>query len=108
MPVDRFAKLILKQPRVVQQKLDRMVCSVNAAEMLGLEPEAPLFVHALRVILSMNESNWKKKIEVMKSVGWSEEEILAAFKRYPDTLSCSEEKFRRLMDFYVNTLKLGQ
>lgn len=49
----------------------------------------------------------KKKIEVMKSFGCSEEEILGAFKRGPTCLALSEEKISHAMDIYINTMKLG-
>ena len=73
---------------------------------VGIEPTSLMFIHAVRVIMSMTELTWKRKFKFMKSVGWSEEEILSAFKRYPLCLACSEEKFKNVMDFYVNTMKL--
>jgi mTERF domain-containing protein len=42
----------------------------------------------------------------MKSFGWTEEEILRAFKQYPFQLSSSEEKMRKSMDFLLNTIKM--
>jgi mTERF domain-containing protein len=43
---------------------------------------------------------------VLKSLGWTEEEILQAFKRCPFCFTCSEEKIRSVVDFLVNTLKM--
>lgn len=65
-----------------------------------------MFICALRVMIQMGESTWKMKIEVMKSVGWSEGEILLAYKKCPFYLSVSEEKIRSLMNFLVNSMKL--
>ncbi|KAG6787796.1 hypothetical protein POTOM_003841 [Populus tomentosa] len=107
VPHDRVAKLILMYPRALQMKPDRMVRVVNSVKNLGLEPKAPVFVHALRVMIGMSESTWKRKIEYMKSLGWTEDEVLLTFKRNPDILACSEEKIGRAMDFFVNTVRLG-
>jgi mTERF domain-containing protein len=106
VPEERVVKMIVAQPRIIYQRRDRMVYAVNAVKNLGLEPKAPMFIYALRSILSMNEFTWKKKIEVMKSFGWTEEEILRAFKQYPFQLSSSEEKMRKSMDFLLNTIKM--
>jgi mTERF domain-containing protein len=107
VPHDRVAKLILMYPRTLQMKPERMVRVVNSVKNLGLEPKAPVFVHALRVMIGMSESTWKRKIEYMKSLGWTEDEVLLTFKRNPDILACSEDKIGRAMDFFVNTVRLG-
>ncbi|KAJ9129241.1 hypothetical protein P3X46_033971 [Hevea brasiliensis] len=90
----------------IMQKKHRMVYAVNAVKNLGLQPTSRMFVHAVRVMISMSESTWKKKIELLKSIGWSEEKILSAFVRDPLCLACSEEKIKNVMDFYMNTMKL--
>jgi mTERF domain-containing protein len=105
--VDRIAKLIMMDPRAIQNKRDKMISTVSTLKDLGLEPNAPVFIHALRAMLSISESTRKKKIEVLKSLGWSEKDIWHAFKRHPLLLGYSEEKIRAGMDFFVNTLKLG-
>lgn len=106
VPSRTIARLIVLQPRTIMQKVDRIVYAVKTVKELGFEPKAGMFVHALRVMVSMNDSTWKKKINVLKSFGWSEEEILTAFKRHPLCLACSEEKMRDVADFCFNTAKL--
>lgn len=107
VPSRNIAKLIVQQPRTIMQKVDRMVYAVKMVKELGIEPTTPMFVHAVRVIVSMNDSTWKKKINVLKSLGWSEKEIFKAFKRDPLCLACSEEKMRGVADFCLNTAKLN-
>ncbi|XP_021609495.1 uncharacterized protein LOC110612940 [Manihot esculenta] len=102
----RLQKIIMLQPRAIMQKHQNMVYAVNAVKNLGLKPTSPMFIHAVRVMISMSESTWKKKIELMKSFEWSEEEILSAFVRDPLCLACSEKKIKNVMDFYMNTVKL--
>ncbi|KAJ8774273.1 hypothetical protein K2173_009704 [Erythroxylum novogranatense] len=84
----------------------KILGAVNDLRKLGIEPNKPVFVYALSVILQMTGSTWKTKLEMMKSMGWSEEDILSTFKSYPACLATSETKFRRAMDFYVNTMGL--
>ncbi|XP_020533965.1 uncharacterized protein LOC105631659 [Jatropha curcas] len=99
-------KIVTLKPRVIIQRNNRMVCAVNVVKSLGFQPTACLFVHAVAVKLSMSDFTRKKKIELWKSMGWSEEEILSAFRKEPLCMNCSEEKFKNAMDFYLNTMKL--
>ncbi|XP_031740942.1 uncharacterized protein LOC116403671 [Cucumis sativus] len=101
-----IATLIVVQPRTIMRTVDRMIQLVKTVKELGFEPKARTFVHALRVRGSMSDSIWKKKINVLKSLGWSEKEIFAAFKKFPLYLTCSEKKMRDVADFCFNTAKL--
>jgi mTERF domain-containing protein len=103
---DRVAKLIISQPGAIQQKHSRMVYTVNALKNLGIEPNTPMFMHALRVMLQTSDPTRKKKVGVLKSLGWTEEEILKDFKHDRLILGCSEEKIRDVMDFFAGTLRL--
>ncbi|KAE8648645.1 transcription termination factor MTEF1, chloroplastic-like [Cucumis sativus] len=106
VPSRNIKKMIALNPRTFMQKADRMIDAVKTVKELGIEPKARMFIYALFVRLSMNDSTWKKKINVMKSLGWSEKEIFSAFKRYPFYLTCSEEKLRDVADFCLNAAKL--
>ncbi|KAG6601087.1 Transcription termination factor MTERF9, chloroplastic, partial [Cucurbita argyrosperma subsp. argyrosperma] len=106
VPSRNISKLIGQQPRTIMHKVDRVVCAVKKIKELGIEPQTCMFVRALRVVMSMNDTTWKKKINVLKSLGWSEKEILTAFKKDPYCLACSEEKMRAVADFCLNTAKL--
>ncbi|XP_065867298.1 transcription termination factor MTERF2, chloroplastic-like [Euphorbia lathyris] len=92
--------------RVLTQNPKTMIYAVNAVKNLGLEPNAPMFVYALRVMISMPTSTLEKKIEIMKNMGWNEEEILKAFARFPYCLAFSEAKISNALHFYLNTMKL--
>jgi mTERF domain-containing protein len=99
--------MIILYPRTILQKRDKIIYEVRALKDLGLKPNATVFIHALRVMLSTGESTRKKKIEVMKSLGWSEEEIFGTFKRCPQILQYSEKKIRITVDFFINSVDLG-
>ena len=106
VPSRKIVKLIVMNSRTIMQTVDRMIEVVKTVKELGIEPKAGMFVYALRVRSSMSDSSWKKKINVMKSLGWSEKEIFTAFKKEPTFLTCSEEKMRDVADFCFNTAKL--
>ncbi|KAJ8763824.1 hypothetical protein K2173_003606 [Erythroxylum novogranatense] len=99
--------LMMLQPRDLLQKPAIMVHVVNTLKNFGLQPEDPPFLHAIRVLGSMSESTFRRKMEFMKSMGWTEAEVLLAFKRVPHCLACSEEKLRGRLHFYTNTMNLS-
>jgi mTERF domain-containing protein len=79
VPFDGVAEFLIRDAITVQHKHNSMVNAVNDLKNLGFDPKAPVFLEAVRVRIHMSESIWKEKIEVMKSLGWSEEEIFSAF-----------------------------
>ncbi|MFQ6634412.1 hypothetical protein Gotur_011218 [Gossypium turneri] len=52
----------------------------------------------------MSKSTWETKFDVYKKCGWSEEEILDAFKNHPSIMVASEGRIKTLMDFFVNVI----
>ena len=102
MHVDRVAKLLLSQPISLQHNNDRMVYAVNYLKQLGIDNVYTCSYSDSR----MSESARRKKIDMFKSVGWTEEEVLEVFKRFPCLLLTSEEKIRGMMDFFLNKMKL--
>ncbi|XP_065868402.1 transcription termination factor MTERF9, chloroplastic-like isoform X2 [Euphorbia lathyris] len=106
VPAHVVERLLLLHPTFILQNPERLINAVNSVKNLGLETTDTMFIQAFRVMLQMSESTWKKKIEVMKSMGFSEDDILKAFKRFPQCLACSEDNIRKTLHFYFNTMKL--
>ncbi|KAE8725373.1 Mitochondrial transcription termination factor family protein, putative isoform 2 [Hibiscus syriacus] len=77
---------------------------VEEAKDIGLNPSKPMFVVALSALSSMSKLTWKRKIEVFKKLGWSEEEVLEACRRYPSFMRVSEDKLVVTMDFLMNEM----
>ncbi|XP_048134920.1 uncharacterized protein LOC125315056 [Rhodamnia argentea] len=105
---DDVGILMLYQPRTLVTKVEKMASAVKAVKRLGMEPSSAKFIHCLRVMLSMNESTWHKKVDNFKSLGWSQEECWSMFVRRPSCLALSEEKIRRTVDFYLNTASIAR
>ncbi|XP_058107321.1 transcription termination factor MTERF9, chloroplastic-like [Magnolia sinica] len=105
VPTSCISKLILSKPRAIMLKVNLFANIVERVEKLGIMPGSPMFVHAIRGMSTMNNSSWESKLAFLKSLGWSEEEIMIIFKREPICMTCSKEKIRRVVDFFVNTLK---
>lgn len=106
VPMDSISKILIKQPRTIILKVNRVAQMIKTLKKLGHDPSSPMFAHSVRAMASMNEASWERKVKVFKSLGWSEEDVLSAFKRNPLCLGCSEKKLRKSVDFLTNTMKL--
>ncbi|XP_039040224.1 uncharacterized protein LOC120178453 [Hibiscus syriacus] len=73
---------------------------------MGFYPERFNFVLAVCVLGSMSKSTWEREFDVYKKCGWSEKEILEAFRRNPSVMATSEDKIKAVMDFLVNVMGL--
>ncbi|KAM7265980.1 hypothetical protein ACFE04_003663 [Oxalis oulophora] len=105
-PISSVAKLIILNPRVLLLKPEYLARDFNAVKELGFHPKSLSFVHTLRVIAQLSESTLSKKVELFKSLGWKQEDILCMFAKNPFGFAYSEEKIRSGMDFLVNTVKV--
>ncbi|KAE8697686.1 Mitochondrial transcription termination factor family protein, putative isoform 1 [Hibiscus syriacus] len=77
---------------------------VEKIKKMGFNPARFTFVIALFVLGSMSKSTWERKFDVYKKCGWSEKEILEAFKGFPLLMAFSEDKIKAVMNFLVNVM----
>ncbi|GMI72002.1 hypothetical protein like AT5G07900 [Hibiscus trionum] len=78
--------------------------NVEKAKKMGVNPERFTFVRAVYVLGTMRKSTWERKFDVYNKWGWSEKEILKAFKCHPYVMAFSEDKINAMMGFLVNVM----
>ncbi|CAO2820456.1 unnamed protein product [Amaranthus hypochondriacus] len=108
VPKNRIADMLVWQPRCMCQVTERVKYGVEMLKNMGISPSTAMYIHTLRVILSLSESTWKRKWKIFESLGWSYDDFISTFIRSPLCLCCSEEKLRQSMDYFVNTLKIDK
>lgn len=60
------------------------------------------------VVSWMSTSKWESKVNSYKKWGWSEEEVLKAFKKSPQCMLVSKDnKLLECMDFFINRECVG-
>ncbi|KAI4306689.1 hypothetical protein L6164_029944 [Bauhinia variegata] len=62
------------------------------------------FVMAVAILTKISKSTWARKVDLYKRWGWSDDETLAAFGRFPMYMCYSEDKIEKTMDFFVNQM----
>ncbi|XWS53649.1 hypothetical protein CRYUN_Cryun10bG0018800 [Craigia yunnanensis] len=80
--------------------------NVEKVKEMGFNPMRMTFVVAILILNFITKSKWDRKFYIYKKCGWSEKEIVDAFRKYPSFISVSEEKILKIMDFLVNKMGL--
>ncbi|KAF5752218.1 putative Mitochondrial transcription termination factor family protein [Tripterygium wilfordii] len=106
VPESNIATIVYHHPRIFFTKPDQFRETVEEVKRMGLEPRMFAFVAAVRVLRAMSKLTWKKKIDVYKKCGWSEERIVMAFRTNPFLMMLSENKIMGMMDYFVNVMGL--
>ncbi|RWR88817.1 Mitochodrial transcription termination factor-related [Cinnamomum micranthum f. kanehirae] len=73
-------------------------------EKLGFKRGSPMFFCATYVLSSLSQATIEAKVKMLKSFGWSEEDVFSAFLKAPLFLAVSERKFRAFMRFFLDVL----
>jgi len=71
---------------------------------LGFNPSKTTFGVALVAKSSTTKALWKEKVDAFKKWGWSDEDVLEAFKKQPHCMLVSIDKINLVMSFWVNQL----
>ncbi|XP_077247619.1 uncharacterized protein LOC143887418 [Tasmannia lanceolata] len=104
IPDPRISKLIMTQSSSLVLNPDRFSENIMAIKEMGFDPLKSTFIKAVYIMSAMTKSNWEAKLEVYRSEGWSENEILYAFKMEPMCMGLSEKKIRKVMGYFVNKM----
>lgn len=94
-----MSKIFLKSPVDFKETVEKV-------KEMGFNPMRMTFCLAVLVLNFMTKSAWDRKFYVYKSCGWSEKEIIDAFRKYPSFITVSGEKVVKIMDFLVKEMGL--
>ncbi|KAK1278132.1 hypothetical protein QJS04_geneDACA003509 [Acorus gramineus] len=108
VPNSSISAMIKQQPRLfLTLHSDRFTKAITKVKAMDFRPSSSSFYLALCSILSKSESNWEAKFELYRSFGWSEDDILSAFKKQPQIMNLSQDKLRKMMNFFLKEPGLG-
>jgi len=107
VPESLVLRFISHQPKSLLFKTHEFSEVVEEVEKLGFDPRQMQYLLAVFALARMSKSLWQRKSEVFRSFGMSVDQVLSAFKRQPMVMITSEKKIRKLMEFFVNELKLS-
>lgn len=79
--------------------------ALDAIKKMGISPLKLTFANAIGVYARMSKRVWDEKIDNLKRLGWSEDQIVVAFSRHPPVLGVSIENVRKRMEFVNEKLE---
>ncbi|KAL5551001.1 hypothetical protein UlMin_001177 [Ulmus minor] len=91
---------------ILQQNTEKFKENVAKVIGMGFNPSLLLFCNALQVISMLSKSKWEEKMELYKKCGWTEDEILLAFRKSPLNMLFREKNVVAKMSFFVNDMGL--
>lgn len=94
-------KFVFKFPRFLMLKHESMVGCVRRADEMGFDRKSKMFLPAIRVLSSMSLENWGLKLDVFRSLGFSENDILAVFRRVPLVFGVSKSKIKDMTELLL-------
>ncbi|VVA40360.1 PREDICTED: mRNAion termination factor [Prunus dulcis] len=77
---------------------------VGEVKEMGFNLEKSTPVNALRALCGKNKLVWNRSRELLKMWGWSEDDVLSAFRKNPQCMIVSEKKLMQAMDLLVNKM----
>ncbi|XP_062087379.1 uncharacterized protein LOC133794187 [Humulus lupulus] len=94
----RFTEILILKP-------ERFSSIVDEVKDMGFCPEKYTFLFAIRTLSRKTfQKTWNQNYKAYMRFGWSDVDILNAFKMHPNCMVMSENKIEKVMDFLVNKM----
>ncbi|KAM1157810.1 hypothetical protein ACFX1X_028682 [Malus domestica] len=108
MPQSCISLMVAHFTLALMQNRKKFAQVVGEVKQMGFDMEKSMSVMAIKALSSANsKSIWTRNCEVYKRWGWSEDDVLSAFKRHPVCMTRSEKKIMQVMEFVVNKMGLS-
>ncbi|OVA06621.1 Mitochodrial transcription termination factor-related [Macleaya cordata] len=104
IPDKQISTLLFKQPRFFTQRPDWVKNHISRVEKFGFKRGSGSFIYAVYALSTMTKATLQVKFNMYKSYGWSESDIVSAFRKVPNLLMYSEQKVKAAMDFFVGEI----
>ncbi|GER24768.1 mitochondrial transcription termination factorfamily protein [Striga asiatica] len=104
VPRPSLMSLFTYQPRTLLAPQEKLSSCVGRAIEMGFDVSNNAFFKAIQVLVCLNESTLKRKMEVYRKCGWSESDIRTAFLSQPFCMTLSEKNIVECMGFLVDKL----
>ncbi|KAI0531405.1 hypothetical protein KFK09_000959 [Dendrobium nobile] len=105
VPGHRIIKLATFYPRAMMKGPAHFNQAIDLLKKMGFDASKLVFALGVNVLSGLSSSTWNKKLELFRSLGWSNEDTFTAFKCHPYCMLISEEKIKRNYGFFIEKLK---
>ncbi|KAL1547054.1 hypothetical protein AAHA92_23573 [Salvia divinorum] len=102
VPMAQIVRLTTS-PQLFLHKPENLKKFVEKADAMGSERGSKSFIYAVRAVSSMKSESWELKLGTLRELGYSEEDIMRAFRNSPKVFTCSKRKIRRVAEVLLET-----
>ncbi|XP_062087435.1 uncharacterized protein LOC133794235 [Humulus lupulus] len=100
-----IAFILQNFPEILILKPERFSSIVDKVKDMGFCPKKFTFWFAVCTLSRKDfKKTWNRNCKAYMRFGWSEDDILNAFKMHPNCMAMSENKIEKSMDFLVNKM----
>lgn len=105
VPQSKIACLVSLWSDALFLNHDEFCNRVNEVVDMGFDVSKTAFVWGLCAIFNERSKEMvKRSFKVYEKCGWSSDDILSVFRKYPQCMFLSEENIMKTMDFFVNKI----
>ncbi|XP_008242513.2 PREDICTED: uncharacterized protein LOC103340836 [Prunus mume] len=79
---------------------------LKGVDEMGFDRKSKMFLYAIRIMSSMTLETWELKVKLFQSLGFSENDILVAFRRAPQVFATSEKKIKEAIETLLGSGKV--
>ncbi|CAI8618543.1 unnamed protein product [Vicia faba] len=98
--------LLKRQSRLLCLSQSAIRNYVLQAVELGFHQNSRMLIHALHTISGLRKETFKRKLDLIQSFGFSKDETLQMFKKYPALFRVSDKKLKVGIEFFLHTVML--
>ncbi|XP_028753379.1 transcription termination factor MTERF15, mitochondrial-like [Neltuma alba] len=104
VPESNVIKFLQYNPRTLTASPNVLKDIVEEVNNIGINPLKYQFLMAVHVFFCLSKSSLAKRADVYKKWGWSDHDILVAFRKFPLCMVAAEDKIDAIMEFLVHKL----
>ncbi|KAK6238065.1 hypothetical protein QUC31_003534 [Theobroma cacao] len=104
----QLSRLLRRQPRIFRMRESALRDLVSRVLDMGFSTDSRMLVHAVHTMNRLSEQTLKKKWELLKSFGFSENDCLDMFRKAPGLFRPSEEKMKLGIVFFMSIAKVDK
>ncbi|XP_075515874.1 uncharacterized protein LOC142550684 [Primulina tabacum] len=104
VPEINVVYLFKRHPRSLISSPDEFKKQVERVTELGFSPLTTIFILGVIAMRMLPKLSWNKKMDIYKRWGYSEDQLLIAFRRFPQCMVTSEEKINGVLGHIINKM----
>ncbi|XP_030973358.1 transcription termination factor MTERF5, chloroplastic [Quercus lobata] len=102
----QLSMLLTRQPWLFVIQENKLRGLVSRVLDMGFVVNSRMLVYAVYTVSCMSHETFMRKLDFIRSSGFSSNECMEMFRKAPGLLRASEEKLKLGIEFFMNTIKL--